>query len=225
MTTISHQVLGGNMRMRASHRRIVVSVLATALLSAGTAASADSANQPSTAPDSGQLSLLAERYLQQRADALTTNPARLRSADVLSAATGPMRAELQRDLAALARKGNVYKKADGGYTYAEVDVTVLDTTTNGDTTTSHITEYGRLHLPFTAAEVADGAPEYEEYSVPHTLTFTRNTSGAWLLAKDKAEVDGGPAPSTQIADPADAPAPDSENEGDKGTASATTELL
>ncbi|MFF9397915.1 MULTISPECIES: amidase domain-containing protein [unclassified Streptomyces] len=210
--------------MRPLHRRIVVSALAATLLSAGTTASADSADQPSTMPDSDQLSQLAERYLQQRADAVTTNPVRLGSADVLSAVTGPMRAELQSDLAALARKGNVYKKADGGYTHAEVDVTVLDTTTNGDTTTSHITEDGRLHLPFTAAEVADGAPEYEEYSVPHTLTFTRDTSGAWLLSADKVELDGVPVPSTQIAEPADAPAPDSENEGDKGTASATTEL-
>ncbi|MDK0520696.1 amidase domain-containing protein [Streptomyces sp. ML-6] len=211
------------MRMHTSHRRILVPALTTALLSVGTVAAADAAARPSTPPDSDRLSRLAERYLQQRADAVTTNPVRLRPADVLSAATGPMRAELQHDLAALARKGNTYKKADGGYTHAEVDVTVLGTTIHGSSATSRIIENGRLRLPFTAAEVADGAPEYEEYSVPHTLTFTRDTSGAWLLAKDRAEVDGGPVPSTQIADPVDAPAPDSENEGDKGTPSATTE--
>ncbi|MGW7365591.1 amidase domain-containing protein [Streptomyces sp. NPDC054841] len=134
-----------------------------------------------------------------------------------------MKAKLRTDLAALARKGSVYKEADGGYTRAEVDVMVLSTTAEADTTTARVAEDTRLYLPFTADEVADGAPEYEEYSVPHTMTFTRDKSGAWLLASDKAELDGGPLPSTQIAEPADAPAPDSEDEGEKGPSSVTTE--
>ncbi|MBT2529750.1 amidase domain-containing protein [Streptomyces sp. ISL-99] len=167
---------------------------------------------------------MAESYLQQRADAVTTNAVRLRSADVLSAATEPMKTALRSDLTALARKGSLYKEVDGGYTRAEVDVAVVDTTTDGDTTTARVTEDARLYLPFTAEEVADGAPEYEEYSVPHTMTFTRDASGTWLLASDKAELEGGPLPSTQIAEPADAPAPDSADEGDKGAPSETAEL-
>lgn len=110
-----------------------------------------------------------------------------------------MRAGLRAEFAALVRQGRAYWQADGGYIRATVDVTVDDAAEEGDTVTLRITEDTRLYHPFTSAQAADGAPEYEEYSLPHTMTFIRGPSGSWLLASDKAELDGGLAPSTQVA--------------------------
>ncbi|NUQ95092.1 MAG: hypothetical protein HOY79_00540 [Streptomyces sp.] len=91
-----------------------------------------------------------------------------------------MTARTQDDLAALAEKGKRYKEADGGYTKAQVDVKVTDTTVTGREATLQLTEHTRLYLPFTPQEVEEGAPEYEELSLPHTVTFTQGSDGAWL---------------------------------------------
>ncbi|MFG2628477.1 amidase domain-containing protein [Streptomyces sp. NPDC048473] len=152
---------------------------------------------------------------------VTPAATQLHAAEPPVAATTSMRAQLRQDFAALVRKGHLYQKVDGGYTRAAVKVTVADSATAGGIATLRVTEDTRLYLPFTAAQVAEGAPEYEEYSLPHTLTFTRGPSGGWLLASDKAELGGGPAPSTQIAPSADAPAPRSGGEGAKHAPSDT----
>ncbi|WP_128379214.1 amidase domain-containing protein [Streptomyces cavernae] len=166
--------------------------------------SASSASE--STPDSAALKQTAEAYLQTRAETVTTasgpRPFQATGApSVLSAATAPMAARLRSEFAALAQKGQKYKEADGGYTKAEVDVTVTDATTDGDTSTVNIVEDGRLYLPFTQEEVAAGAPEYEEYSLPHTLKFNRAADGKWLLASDKAHTSGGVVPSTQVTEP------------------------
>ncbi|MGW5469730.1 amidase domain-containing protein [Streptomyces chartreusis] len=111
-----------------------------------------------------------------------------------------MTARVQDDLVALAEKGRRYKEVDGGYTKAQVDVEVTDTAVAGYSATLQFTERTRLYLPFTTQEVADGAPEYEELSVPHTVKFSQNSDGAWLLSSDKAETEGGPTPTTQVSD-------------------------
>ncbi|MBT2418049.1 amidase domain-containing protein [Streptomyces sp. ISL-24] len=141
-----------------------------------------------------------------------------------------MTAQVQDDLAALVEKGKRYKDVDGGYTKAQVDVEVTETTVTGQSATLQLTERTRLYLPFTPQEVADGAPEYEELSVPHTVKFTQGADGAWLLASDKADTDGGPTPTTQVSDvDAEATADDGggtpdEDEGSKDDASDTTPL-
>ncbi|MCX5110042.1 hypothetical protein OOK13_16120 [Streptomyces sp. NBC_00378] len=93
------------------------------------------------------------------------------------------------EFAQLAAKGKRYEQVDGGYTKAVVDVTVTDSSLAGTTATIQLTEDTRLYMPFTAAEVAEGAPEYEEFSLPHTVTFTRSADGTWLLASDRVVED------------------------------------
>ncbi|MGA4837385.1 hypothetical protein [Streptomyces sp. G45] len=130
---------------------------------------------------------------------VTTNPPTLRRASVK--ATPPMRDRLEEEFTKLRAKGRTYEEADGGYTKAAVDVTVDDSSRKGDTATLRVTEDGRLHMPFTAGEVAAGAPEYEEYSLSHTIEFTRQPDGGWLLSSDQADAGSGPTPSTQLAQP------------------------
>lgn len=221
----------------AHHRRVLAGASASAAAAmfvftgtpaeaqAASAAVASSANADTTA-----LTQLAEGYLQQRADMLTTTRPTARTATARVRATRSMTAQVQDDLAALVEKGKRYKDVDGGYTRAQVDVEVTETTVTGQSATLRLTESTRLYLPFTPQEVADGAPEYEELSVPHTVKFTQGADGAWLLASDKADTDGGPTPTTQVSD-VDAEAttddgggaPD-EDEGSKDDASDTTPL-
>ena len=98
------------------------------------------------------------------------------------------------------------------------------------TATLQLTEHTRLHLPFTPQEVEDGAPEYEELSLPHTVTFTQGSDGAWLLSSGKADLQGGPTPTTQVSDvDVDAGADDGagrpdEDEGSKGPGASTDPL-
>ncbi|MGW1103239.1 amidase domain-containing protein [Streptomyces sp. NPDC002540] len=210
------------MRAGISPLRILTATLAAAILASGVTTSAHAVDR--TAADPARLAQLAKSYLQQRADLVTTASAQRRTAEPPASATGSMQAQLQRDFAALIQKGRAYQHVDGGYVRAAVDVKVISAATRGDTTTLRVTEDTRLYLPFTPAQVAQGAPEYEEYSLPHTLTFTREPAEAWLLSSDKPELGGGPAPSTQIAAATDVPVRASDGEGAKSAPSDTTPL-
>jgi len=216
----------------AHHRHVVVAATAAAtlaLVGMPVGAQPASAAEPASASvDTSVLAGLAEGYLQQRADMLTTSPPTARTALAQVRATPSMAAQTRDDLAALAEKGKRYKEVDGGYTQAQVDVKVDDTTVDGGTATLQLTEHTRLRLPFTPQEVEEGAPEYEELSLPHTVKFTQGSDGAWLLSSDKAYAQGGPTPTTQVAD-TDATADDGggapdENEGAKDNAADTTPL-
>ncbi|MDC2958947.1 amidase domain-containing protein [Streptomyces gilvifuscus] len=220
----------------AQHRRVfaaAVTTTAAMLALIDTPASAQPANLAAPAAvnaDTTTLTQLAEGYLQQRADMLTTSRPTVRAAVVQVKATRAMTARTQDDLAALAEKGKRYKEVDGGYTKAQVDVNVTDTTVSGQTATLQLTEHTRLYLPFTEQEVEQGAPEYEELSLPHTVKYTQGTDGAWLLSSDKADTEGGPTPTTQVSDTdADAGTADGggkadEDEGSKEGPADTTPL-
>ncbi|MBK3570002.1 amidase domain-containing protein [Streptomyces sp. MBT62] len=220
--------------MRTTHHRHVVAATAAAtlaLVGVPVGAQPASAAEPASAGvDTSVLAGLAEGYLQQRADMLITSPPQVRTALAHVRATRSMAAQTQDDLVALAEKGRRYKEVDGGYTQALVDVKVDDTVVEGGTATLQLTEHTRLRLPFTPQEVEEGAPEYEELSLPHTVKFTQGSDGAWLLSSDKADAEGGPTPTTQVADmDADATADDGggapdEDEGGKDDAADTTPL-
>ena len=217
----------------AHHRHVVAATAAASFALAGMQAGAHpaSATEQSTASsDTTTLAGLAENYLQQRADMLTTSSPKAKTALVHVRVTRSMATQTQDDLAALRDKGRRYKEVDGGYTEAQVDVKVDDTTVDDGTATLKLTERTRLRLPFTPQEVVDGAPEYEELSLPHTVKFTQDSNGAWLLSSDQADTEGGPTPTTQVGDmdAADGTddgggAPD-EDEGGKEDASDTTPL-
>ncbi|MFD8304827.1 amidase domain-containing protein [Streptomyces sp. NPDC059690] len=223
--------------MRIAHHRRVFAVAVTTAVGMLTLIGTPAHAQPSSpAPpslsnsDTTELAQLAVGYLQQRADMLTTTRPTARAAVARVQATRAMTARVQDDLAALAEKGRRYKEVDGGYTKADVDVKVTDTSVTGQSATLQLTEHTRLHLPFTPQDVEDGAPEYEELSLPHTVTFTQGSDGAWLLSSDKADTEGGPTPTTQVSD-ADVDAgtddgagkPD-EDEGGKGPGAGTDPL-
>ncbi|MER7107365.1 hypothetical protein [Streptomyces sp. NPDC000229] len=72
-------------------------------------------------------------------------------------ATGELAGVIEEDFAAPADQGRVLKEINGGYTRAEVDVTVDSTAVTGDTATVEVTEDTRLYYP--------DEPEYEEYSL------------------------------------------------------------
>ncbi|WP_179166461.1 amidase domain-containing protein [Streptomyces sp. CB03238] len=207
-------------RTTAFGRRAGAVTLAIAMAGAvAPAAHAEEVRATPTAQDTAQLSETADRYLQKRADAVTvTGAVQRRALSAPQNVTGELAGVIEEDFAALADQGRVLKEVNGGYTRAEVDVTVDSTTVAGDTATVEVTEDTRLYYP----DVQPDEPEYEEYSLPHTLTYTRAADGGWLLADDKAKVDPtGPAPTTQITEPIDAPAPDSEDEGPKEAATQT----
>ncbi|MEU5594572.1 amidase domain-containing protein [Streptomyces sp. NPDC020298] len=218
--------------MRPAQRRLTFAAAGTAailtLVDIPASAAPSATPAPSDTAITLSLSALAEGYLQQRADMLTTSPPTLRFAAAHMKTTPAMAAQTQDDLAALAAKGERYEKLDGGYTKAQVDVTVDGSTVNDQQATLQITEDTRLYLPFTQKEVEDGAPEYEEESLPHTLKFTKADDGTWLLASDKADAEGGLTPSTQVSDVDVEPeAPDEggtadEDEGTKGVGSSST---
>lgn len=159
---------------------------------------------------------------------LTTSAPALGFAAAHMRTTRAMAAQAQEDLTALAAKGERYEKVDGGYTKAQVDVSVDDSTVDGSNATLQLTEHTRLYLPFTQQEVEDGAPEYEELSLPHTVKFTKAGDGSWLLAADKADTEGGPTPTTQVSDvdvepeTTDGGATADEDEGSKGEGSSIT---
>ncbi|MFI1976569.1 amidase domain-containing protein [Streptomyces wedmorensis] len=180
-------------------------------------AQADEPGTPASAEDTAQFTGIAQAYLQKRAEAVTALSAELPPST--SADVSPDLAELlEADFAALAEQGRVLEGVNGGYSSAEVDLLVDQATVSGNTATVEVTEDTKLHYP----DPQPGEPAYEEYSLPHTLTYTKAVDGTWDLTNDLARVDWtGPAPTTQLTQPVDVPAPDSEPEGDKAAAAGT----
>ncbi|MET7717844.1 amidase domain-containing protein [Streptomyces sp. NPDC005407] len=106
--------------------------------------------------------------------------------------------ELQQAAVALRQRGQQLKEINGGYTKAEVAVTVDSAEESAGTATVKVTEDTKLYFP----DVQPGEPEFEEFELPHVLTFNRTENG-WLLHADQAEVDvNGPAATTQLNTPA-----------------------
>ncbi|MGA5197572.1 hypothetical protein [Streptomyces exfoliatus] len=200
-------------------RRTVSAALLAFVVVGATAptAQADEPGTPASAEDTAQFTGIAEAYLQKRAEAVTALSAELppsAPADVSPDLAGVLEAEF----AALAEQGRVLEGVNGGYSHAEVDLLVDQATVTGDTATVEVTEDTKLHYP----DPQPGEPTAEEYSLPHTLTYTKALDGTWELTGDLARVDWtGPAPTTQLTQPVDVPAPDSEPEGDKAAPAQT----
>ncbi|WP_079148568.1 amidase domain-containing protein [Streptomyces agglomeratus] len=169
------------------------------------------------------LTQITDAYLQRRADAVTTTGVQRSLRAAPAGTTAALAVELEDDFSALAEQGRILQGVNGGYTRAEVEVTPGESKVEGDTATLEVIEDTRLYYP----DVQEGDPEYEEYSLPHSLKFNRTPDGQWLLADDQAQVDTtGPAPSTQITEPLDATAePDSEDEGPKPPAASTVQPM
>ncbi|WP_328845275.1 amidase domain-containing protein [Streptomyces sp. NBC_00258] len=154
-------------------------------------------------------------YLKERANVITTEGAeKAKKAAPAAPAKGKMTAALAaktaREYAALALLRAQLNQDNGGYSRAEVSVTPVTTTVEGDAATMEVTEDARLYYP----NVPAGDPEYEEYSVPHTLTFVRGSDGGWLLDSDKIDASlTGPGPVTQLGQPGSATPSDAESEG------------
>ncbi|MER6393805.1 hypothetical protein ABT236_35805 [Streptomyces sp. NPDC001523] len=138
---------------------------------------------------------MADAYLQRRADAVTTDGSRGRFASTPVPMTEAAAENLAGDLTALQHTGRALEKVNGGYGRADVSVTPVESSVSGDTATLVATEDARLYYP----NPQEGTPAYEEYSSPHTLTFTRSAEG-WRLAGDQAQTETSSLrPITQIA--------------------------
>ncbi|MEV0680258.1 amidase domain-containing protein [Actinosynnema sp. NPDC050436] len=133
------------------------------------------------AADRAQLVSLAQRYLQERADRLTTDDVtanHLTSVPVGAAVQG----DLAADLAAIDARRDVLRKVNGGH--ARTEVAVLDTvfTPRGSSVELAFTEHTKLYF----ARVRPDAPKFEEYGLARHLTFT-NTAAGWELTGDVVE--------------------------------------
>ncbi|MGW6821618.1 hypothetical protein [Streptomyces sp. NPDC055005] len=127
---------------------------------------------------------MADAYLQRRADAVTTGGSRGRFASTPVPMTEAAAENLAGDLTALQHTGRALEKVNGGYGRADVSVTPVESSVSGDTATVVATEDARLYYP----NPQEGTPAHEEYSWPHTLTFTRSAEG-WRLAGDQAQTE------------------------------------
>ncbi|MEU3600073.1 amidase domain-containing protein [Streptomyces sp. NPDC006798] len=229
-----------NSRTTVLRTGVTVAAISTALVAATIA---PAGAQPTPAPpgaraalsatETAEVKLIAENYLHTRATMVTTaNPPAARTARALNAVSAPMASRISSEFDALRQKSARYVAADGGYTGAEVAVAVTGTATDGVTATVDIDESTRLRNAVTPAEIAEGAPEFEEFVLPHTLTYHRTADGSWALASDVAHPGDGPTPSTLVtAQPVDAvPAnpddwgPSEEPEAPKDALSSETAL-
>ncbi|WP_338931481.1 amidase domain-containing protein [Streptomyces netropsis] len=182
------------MPRKLTHAACAVTVTTALALGAAPAAlaaerpdSAAAADTPLSATDTSELVRIADGYLNQRADTVTATGRNRKAPVVPQAAEASLRARLAQEFTTLAKQGRAYEKASGGYTRAEVKVTPGAATRSGDTATLELTEDTRLLYP----DVPKGAPEAEEYSLAHTLTFTRTAAGGWQLASDKPDLGTG----------------------------------
>ncbi|MCR8941763.1 hypothetical protein NW249_06470 [Streptomyces sp. OUCMDZ-4982] len=150
--------------------------------------------------DTTELARLATDYLQQRADMLTAARPTVEAASGSLRATPAMAARARSELTALAEKGRQYEGVDGGYTRARVDIEVTGADVTDRSATLRLTDHTRLYFSSTPQEAEGGAPECEESALPRTMTFARGADGGWLLSSDRAEVTGGPLPTTEVAE-------------------------
>ncbi|MFD5976947.1 hypothetical protein [Streptomyces bacillaris] len=153
-----------------------------------------------SAADTTELARLATSYLQQRADMLTAARPTVEAASGRLRATPAMAARARSELTALAAKGRQYEGVDGGYTRARVDVEVTEADVADRTATLRLTDHTRLYFALTPQEIEGGTPECEESALTRTMTFARGADGGWLVASDRADVEGGPLPTTEVAD-------------------------
>ncbi|MFI8200409.1 amidase domain-containing protein [Streptomyces sp. NPDC085942] len=198
---------------------VAAAILAPMAVSVGPASQAHAADQ--ALPTIDFLAARADQYLEQRARAVTVDGARAFAISTV-AATDAMTQRLNAEYQQLSRLGVEYQKIDGGYSRAEVTITPNGSVSSDGTTAQFsFVEETKLYHALTAEEIAEGAPEAEEYSLRHTLRFTREADGVWRLAGDSYAA-GSMPPSTYMADPEldleipeeDSGAPDSP-EGDK----------
>ncbi|MFD9982282.1 amidase domain-containing protein [Streptomyces massasporeus] len=173
--------------------------------------------------DTTEMVNIGTEYLQGRANTVTNDgasgAARKLGATAKSRISPALAARIAKEYAQLARLRAELREANGGYTRAEVQLTPGTSSVNGDEATVEVTEDARLYYP----NVPAGDPAFEEYSVPHTLTFIKDSEGDWLLNSDRVESNlTGPGPITQLAEPASVPASDAEDEGQMDAGSGTT---
>ncbi|MER7761926.1 amidase domain-containing protein [Streptomyces sp. NPDC097619] len=175
--------------------------------------------------EKGQLAQIADAYLQQRADAVTTSAAQSRRAAAPLALTAQASKELGGEIAALRENAQAIEGRWSGFSRAEVTVIPGKGTVSGDTATLSVEEETRLYFP----DIKEGDQiTHSSYVLPHTLTFKRSADGAWKLAEDETPENSGPALPTQLKDPGpinepgpdDEPLPGSEVEGPKGEPSS-----
>lgn len=188
-------------RTRRAAMLAATAVLAPLVVVAGPAPQA-SAAEPAF-PTVDFLTARADQYLEQRARRVTVGGARAAATSTV-AATAEMTQRLNAEYHQLAQMGYAYQEADGGYSRAEVTVTRNPDgpagSVDGKTALFSFTEHTKLYHVLTPEEIAEGAPEAEEYSISHLLRFTRGADDIWRLSSDSANT-GSMPPSTYMAQP------------------------
>ncbi|MEU1782957.1 amidase domain-containing protein [Streptomyces abikoensis] len=213
-------------------------LLTAAVLTLTTAVSASAAGPSASPPDSRSaeesrplaaadvqdLTGIARAYLRQRADSVTLAGAKRLAPVTPERATPALKQSLAKEFAQLAEQGRAYEKASGGYSRAEVAVTPGKAEQKGDRATLRLTETTSLLYPNVRS--AD-EPKAEEYTLDHTLTFTRDAAGAWVLASDRPDIGTGDVTTYNTPPRTEQPTGDAgdtggtKNEGPRPAASGT----
>lgn len=198
---------------------VVALTAAVPASAAGSGASAEAAEpRPLAGSEVRDLTGVARAYLQQRADSVTTAGAHRLAPLVPDRATPELRKGLATEFARLAGMGRVYEKASGGYSGAAVTVTAGKAEHTGGKATLRLTESTSLFYPNVRS--AD-EPKAEEYVLDHTLTFTRDAVGRWVLAEDRPDLGAGDVTTYNTPPKTEQPTEGAKNENRRTASSAT----
>lgn len=168
----------------------VAFLVAITTLTMSNDARAATVSAPQAAPE---LSDLAQRYLQYRADRLASESSAAQG--ITAVEIGDRFAgKLASEISAIDARRDLLRKVNGGHKRAEVTISgVEETTLHGGTIELKATEHAKLHF----ARTYPDAPTFEEYSLRHRFVFERR-GNRWVLQETSPELAVGElAPDTQ----------------------------
>lgn len=148
------------------------------------------------------LTVIAQKYLQVRADALTRTGAgnRQRLAAVL---VDSMAREFAADINRIDQRRRSYEALDGGKSHAKVTVSPVGFEMRGDEARLDVEEYTELYF----ARPVTASLGHEAYTLEHTFLFTKS-NGHWLVRRANARIaPGSIPPSTQPVEAIGSPEP------------------
>lgn len=135
--------------------------------------------------DRAALHSIARSYFQERADRVTNQGQKSSRAFGRISVTSALRTELDQELRNIEELRGRLRSARADYSKANTAVNIEKV--SGDTSQVTVQLHERTKLYFAHPGRSADAPKYEEYILPHTMTFRRHVDG-WQLTT--ATVDG-----------------------------------
>lgn len=176
--------------MRRKTLSCAVVLTSAALIASSASAFADP--QRISSYDRQQIAEISQTYLQHRADKVTARP-QIDGFGVKM--TDGLTAELEEDVLELADRREDYREIHGGYSRAQVAITLdgVKQAADGRSVVAHVREHTRLYY----LTPEPGASDSSGHDIGHDLTLQRS-GGGWVLSGVQALLGSGPAPATQM---------------------------